>query len=175
MGQSDYIRRAMLRFPPTSFAAGLCVGLLSCPALAQPAPKKAAGSPRSEVAAYCTNIAATATDVRIAWEMKQLEEVEAQAKAAMEALEAKRKDVQDRIDRLDELKSKANDDVVAIFGKMPAESASSQLVEMDETAAASILRKLNPRLASGILAEMDSSKAARLSDLMISGPDGKKS
>jgi flagellar motility protein MotE (MotC chaperone) len=103
---------------------------------------------------YCSNIANFAADARIAWQMKRLGELEAQTKQRIAELEAKEVESKDWIDKRAELMKKAEDGVVAIYAKM-----------QDATAAA-LLTKLNARVSSAILNEMEAGKAARLTELM---------
>jgi flagellar motility protein MotE (MotC chaperone) len=131
--------------------------------------------PSSETAHYCAAVAGTAVEVRIAWEMQQLKDLEQQIKQSTSSLQAQAAEARDWVGKRQQMQKLASDTVVAIFGKMPATAASSQLAVMDEQMAASILGKLNPRVASGILAEMDAGKAARLNGLLMASPSGTKS
>jgi flagellar motility protein MotE (MotC chaperone) len=118
------------------------------------------------VGRYCTNIAAAAGEARIAWQMKRLEELDAQIKKRIAELDAKEAEAREWVNKRQEMLKKADDDIVAIYGKMRPEAAASQLIAMDDGSAAAILSKLNPRAASTILNEMEAARAAKLTDLM---------
>jgi flagellar motility protein MotE (MotC chaperone) len=115
---------------------------------------------------YCSNIANFAADARIAWQMKRLGELEAQTKQRIAELEAKEVESKDWIDKRAELMKKAEDGVVAIYAKMQPEAAAAQMVVMEDATAAALLTKLNARVSSAILNEMEAGKAARLTELM---------
>jgi flagellar motility protein MotE (MotC chaperone) len=128
--------------------------------------------------AYCTNIATTATDARIAWQANKLSDLDIQIKQRIADLEAKRAEFQDWLARREAALTKAEDGVVAIYSKMRPDAAALQLAAMDDSTAAAVLAKLNPRAASAILNEMSAERAARLTNAMSgppANPDGKKS
>jgi flagellar motility protein MotE (MotC chaperone) len=145
----------------------------------EPAPEDRKADPHAlDPQAYCTNIAATAADARIAWQAKRLTELDVQIKQRIADLEAKRAEFQDWLSRREEALKKAEDGVVAIYSKMRPDAAALQLAAMDDRTAAAVLVKLNPRAASAILNEMSAERAARLTNAMSgppANPDGKKS
>jgi flagellar motility protein MotE (MotC chaperone) len=49
---------------------------------------------------------------------------------------------------------------------MQPEAAAAQMAVMEDSMAVAVLAKLNPRVSSAILNEMDAGKAAKLTDLM---------
>lgn len=169
---------------PGILTALLVVGS-STPSPSQEARKPDAESKKAEsdagdgVQQYCANIANIAADARIAWQMKRLGELEAQLKQKISELEAKEAESREWVAKREEFMKKAEDGVVAVYAKMEPEAAAAQLIVMEEATAAALLSKLNPRISSAILNEMDASKAARLTDLMsgVAGPiaDRKKS
>lgn len=120
------------------------------------------------VGRYCANIAPVAVEARIAWEVKRLNELDAQIQRRIAELDAKEAEARDWVGKREDMLKRASDDIVAIYSKMQPEAASSQLIAMDDSSAAAILDKLNPRAASAILNEMDAARAAKLTDL-ISG------
>jgi flagellar motility protein MotE (MotC chaperone) len=117
---------------------------------------------------FCSNIAPTAVEARIAWQMKRLNELDEQIKRRIAELNVKEAEARAWVTKREDMLNKASDDIVAIYAKMQPEAASAQLSAMDDGGAAGILSKLNARVASAILDEMDSARAARLTDL-ISG------
>jgi flagellar motility protein MotE (MotC chaperone) len=151
--------------------ATLIVGL---PAFSQPQEsrkpevetKKAEADPGDGVQQYCSNIGNLAADARIAWQMKRLGELDAQVKQRIAELEAKEAESKEWIGKREELMKKAEEGVVAIYAKMQPEAAAAQMGVMEDSTAAALLTKLNPRVSSAILNEMDAGKAAKLTDLM---------
>jgi flagellar motility protein MotE (MotC chaperone) len=129
---------------------------------------KAEAETGDAVGHYCSNIAPTAVESRIAWQIKRLNELDALVKKRIAELDAKEAEARDWVNKREEMLSRANEDVVAIYAKMRPEAAALQLNAMDDLSAAAILSKLNPRAASTILNEMEAPRAAKLEDL-ISG------
>jgi flagellar motility protein MotE (MotC chaperone) len=115
---------------------------------------------------YCSNIATTAVESRIAWQIKRLNELDALIKQRIAELDAKEAEARDWVSKREEMLKQAGDDVVAIYAKMRPEAASAQLNAMDDASAVAILSKLNPRAASAILNEMEAARAAKLADLI---------
>jgi flagellar motility protein MotE (MotC chaperone) len=115
---------------------------------------------------YCSNIAPVVGEARIAWQMKRLAELDAQIRKRIAELDAKEAEAREWVNKREEMLKKADDDIVAIYGKMQPEAASAQLIAMEDASAAAILSKLNPRVASTILNEMEAARAAKLTDLM---------
>jgi flagellar motility protein MotE (MotC chaperone) len=133
------------------------------PKLAAPGPDKAA---ESEIARYCGNLAPLAAEARIAYQTRRLVELETQVKQRISELEKQESDAHEWVNKREALLKSASDDVVAIYAKMPAEPAASQIAAMDDPVAAAILVKLAPKTAGAILGEMEAEKAAALTSLM---------
>jgi flagellar motility protein MotE (MotC chaperone) len=159
----------------------LALAAASCGASAQDGikPKSTAHGEKggeSEVARFCSNFAPTASEARAALQTKRLVELESQIKAQIAELEKKEVEAREWLTKRETLAKAASEDVAAIYAKMSAESAASQIGSMDDLVAAGILAKLNPRAASTILSEMDASRAARLTSLIAgAAPEDKKS
>ena len=147
------------------------------PAQAQAAPAETgAEAPASDFATageqadnaqkYCTNIADAAADARYSRQAAAIAELEKEIEERIKALEAKRAEYEDWLVRREDFLRKADESVVAIFTQMRPDAASQQMSVMDMAAAAAILVKLNPRIASAILNEMDPTKAAQLTTTM---------
>jgi flagellar motility protein MotE (MotC chaperone) len=98
--------------------------------------------------------------------MKRLQELDDQIKKRIEELEAKEAEARDWVSKRQDMLKKADDDIVAIYAKMRPEAAAAQLIVMEDGSAAAILSKLNPRVASTILNEMEAARAAKLTDLI---------
>ena len=102
--------------------------------------------------------------------------LEARVKEETAALEKREAEAREWVTKREEMMKAATDEVVAVYAKMSAEAAATQLADMDEAVATSILTKLKPQVASAILNEMDNEKAARLTTIMSGGsPEDKKS
>lgn len=116
----------------------------------------------SLVTRFCTNFSSAASEGRLAWQAKQIVEMEARMRDRIAELEAKRVETAEWIARREEALKKAEESVVAIYSKMRPEAAAAQFSAMDESGASAILLKLNPRLASTILNEIEAGRAARI-------------
>ncbi len=114
------------------------------------------------VAQYCTALSSTASDGRLAWQAKRLEEMESRLRDRVAELEAKRAETADWLKRREDAMRRADETVVAIYAKMKPDAAAAQFSAMDESGAAAILAKLNPRAAGIILNEIDAARAARI-------------
>jgi flagellar motility protein MotE (MotC chaperone) len=128
-------------------------------------PADAAAS-QDEISQFCTNAAPAASEARIAWQTKRLNELDDRIKQRMAELEKVEADARDWVSKREMLLKAATQDVTAIYAKMDPESAATQIGAMDETVAAAILTKLNPRVASAILGEMEAPRASRLTSIM---------
>jgi len=165
----------MICFPPSSStraspwrAAAVASVLALSPAAAQDGIKlkPAERSAQGEIERYCGAMAPSAAEARAAYQLRRLADLEAQVREESEKLEAKEFAAREWVTRRDQMLKAAADDVVAIYGKMDAESAAPKLAAMDDTIAAAVLAKLKPAAASAILSVMDTDKAARLSTLL---------
>jgi flagellar motility protein MotE (MotC chaperone) len=165
--------------------AGLCIEPKKPePAAKPPEPKNPTMPPAAdsksqmtEIQRFCSNNATTAGDARAAWQAAKLIELEEQVKQRIAELETKRAEYEEWLKKRDEALKKAEDGVVAIYSRMRPEAAAGQLAAMDDDMAASLLAKLPPRAASAILNEIESGRAARLTNTMAGAAarDGKKS
>ncbi len=114
------------------------------------------------VAQFCNSLSSAASDGRLAWQAKRLDEMEVRLRDRVAELEAKRAETADWLKRREDAQRKADESVVAIYAKMKPDAAAAQFSAMDEAGAAAILTKLNPRAASTILNEIDATRAARI-------------
>lgn len=115
---------------------------------------------------YCKNITNAAADARFARQAATLKELEAEVDKRIAALEAKRAEYETWLQRREDFLKKADDSVIAIYTQMKPEATATQLSVMPEEAAAAILAKLQPRISSAVLNEMDPAKAAQLAAYM---------
>lgn len=118
---------------------------------------------------YCADFTPSAQEARIAWQMKQLLDLEARVKQRVADIEKAEASIRDWVDKRDAMLKSANDEVVAIYAKMQAETAAQQIALLDDPLATAILAKLKPAAAGAILDQMDAARAARLANL-LSGP-----
>jgi flagellar motility protein MotE (MotC chaperone) len=118
--------------------------------------------------AYCANIGSLAADAKFAWQKKAIGELATELEERIAKLEAKTEEYKQWLARRDEFSKRVTDNIVTIYSRMRAEAAGQQLVAMDEETAAAILLKLDPRISSAILNDMNAQHAARLTQI-ISG------
>lgn len=128
----------------------------------EPAPPAERG-PASQ---YCTNIADAAIDARIAWQRQNLAEAEKEVQRRTTELEAKTAEYQRWLARRDQFAEKAQKAVVDIYSKMKPDAAASQLQALDDETAAAVLIKLDARVASSVMNEMEPVQAARLTSIL---------
>jgi flagellar motility protein MotE (MotC chaperone) len=178
--------------PPRScgarMALSVAVVLLACPAFPQDGgapekgkPKAAAEKPPDiaitnksldiEASRFCANAGPSIAEARIAWETKQLGELDAQVKQRLADLEKAEAAMQDWVAKRDAMLKSASDDLVAIYAKMQPETAATQIAAMDDQMAAAILGKLKAGAAGAILNEMEAERASRLA-VVLSGAAG---
>jgi flagellar motility protein MotE (MotC chaperone) len=133
-------------------------------------PDLAAPEPDSgdDIQRYCASVGPSASEARVAWQMKRLNALEDALTKRIADLDAKEASAREWIAKREEMLRKGQDDVVAIYAKMQPEAAATRLATIDEPEAAAIVAKLNPRVAAAILNEMEAAKAGKITDL-ISG------
>jgi flagellar motility protein MotE (MotC chaperone) len=165
--------------------------LLACPAFAQDGralekqkpkaatnktPEKAAVDkpPDVEASRFCANAAPSIAEARIAWESRQLSELDAQVKQRLADLEKAEASVKEWVAKRDASLKAANDDLVAIYARMQPETAASQIAAMDDQMAAAILGKLKPGVAGAILNEMEAERASKLAVVLSGTTSGEK-
>jgi flagellar motility protein MotE (MotC chaperone) len=129
----------------------------------------------SEIARYCGALAPSAREARAVYQLRKLADLEREVRDAVEKLEAKEMATREWVTKRETMMKSATDDVVAIYAKMAADAAATQLSAMDEPIAAAVLAKLKPQAAGAILGEMQADKAAKLSTLIAGALGGDKS
>jgi flagellar motility protein MotE (MotC chaperone) len=186
-------QRPTARSCRASVALSVAALLLACPAFAQDGPahekekpkaaanktpdKSIAGkAPDIEASRFCANAAPSIAEARVAWEKKQLDDLDAQVKQRLADLEKAQASVQDWVTKRDAMLKSASDNLVAIYAKMQPEIAATQIAAMDDQMAAAILGKLKAAAAGAILNEMEADRASKLA-VVLSGLTsvGKKS
>jgi flagellar motility protein MotE (MotC chaperone) len=128
-----------------------------------------------EISRYCGNLAPTASEARASYQARQLAELEDRVRRSTEELEQRAVEAREWVNRREAMMKAATDDIVAVYAKMPADAAATQLSAMEDSMAAAVLGKLNPRAASAILGEMEAEKAARLAAIMAGASAADKS
>jgi flagellar motility protein MotE (MotC chaperone) len=128
-----------------------------------------------EIARYCGALAPSAREARAVYQLRKLADLEHEVRDAVEKLEAKEMATREWVTKRETMMKSATDDVVAIYAKMAADAAATQLSAMDEPIAAAVLAKLKPQAAGAILGEMQADKAAKLSTLIAGALGGDKS
>ena len=159
-----------------ALAAG---ALYACPAIAQdgrpPDSQKARSNAErtaeTDAGRFCSNVAPSVAEARIAWQTRRLSELDAQVKQRLADLEKAEASVQEWVAKRDAVLKAASDDLVAIYARMQPERAAAQLSAMDDQMAAAILGKLKPSAAGAILDEMEAERAGKLASF-LSGANG---
>lgn len=144
-------------------AAIIMLGMISPGAFAQQAP---AASLEDEIRAFCGNIADAARDQRYLLQKKELEELQSSVDERIRQLEERTVNYRDWLKKREDFMQVADTQLVEIFKNMAADSAAKQLEIVNPGVAAAIVMKLSPRLASQILNEMDTKKAAALTSII---------
>ncbi|RCL02535.1 MAG: hypothetical protein JSC188_000049 [Candidatus Tokpelaia sp. JSC188] len=129
---------------------------------------KAVDSTSGEVARFCQNIASQAQDARFELQLRQLDVMRNQIEMRINLLEKKRKEYDDWLARRNAFLTKTQDSFVGIISRMRPDAAAAQLSLLDEVAAASIILKLEPRISSAIMNELQAEKSANLMRVLVS-------
>ena len=143
----------------------LAVGMLVPGAFAQQAPPP---TMEDEIRAFCGNIADAARDQRYLLQKKELEELQAGVDERIKRLDERSVQYRDWLKKREEFMRIAESQLVNIYKNMRADAAAEQLEILQPPIAAAIIMKLSPRMASQILNEMDSKKAAGLTSIIAS-------
>lgn len=117
---------------------------------------------------YCFNTADSAADARFAWQAKKIKDMEAELEKRAQQLEAKTVEFKTWLERRDEFARKAHEKLVGFYSGMRPDAAAGQLAELDEEMAAAVVIKLQTKVASQIMGEMDPERAAKIATI-ISG------
>ncbi len=121
---------------------------------------------------YCRNIGDAAAEARYARQKQELQKTEKEVAKRVEELNAKIAEYRRWIARRDAFSRKADAAVVNIYAKMKPDAAAQQLAILDEELAAALLMKLNPRVSSAVMNEMESKRAARLAAIIAMSTKG---
>jgi flagellar motility protein MotE (MotC chaperone) len=191
MPSASLSQRPTARSYGARMVLGVAAALLVSPAFAQDGralekekPKAAANKtpekavvdkpPDVEASRFCANAAPSIAEARIAWETRQLSELDAQVKQRLADLEKAEASVKEWVAKRDASLKAASDDLVAIYAKMQPETAATQIAAMDDQIAAAILGKLKPGAAGAILNEMEAERASKLAVVLSGTTSGEK-
>lgn len=144
-------------------AVVIMLGMIAPGAFAQQAP---APSLEEEIRAFCGNIADAARDQRYLLQKKELENLQAGVDERIRLLEERTLKYRDWLKKREDFMRVADTQLVEIYKNMAPDSAAKQLEIVKPGIAAAIVMKLSPRLASQILNEMDTKKAAALASIL---------
>lgn len=125
-----------------------------------------ARKPQSLAEQYCTSIKDVATEARIAAQVKRLNALAQEVDVRLARLEAMTAELKQWVSRRDKFIASSTQQMVSIYAAMRPDAASEQLTRIDEGIAASIVAKLEPKVASTILNDMPAEKAARLATIL---------
>lgn len=139
------------------------LGMIAPGAFAQQAP---APSLEEEIRAFCGNIADAARDQRYLLQKKELEDLQAGVDERIRLLQERTAKYRDWLKKREDFMRVADTQLVEIYKNMAPDSAAKQLEIVKPGIAAAIVMKLSPRLASQILNEMDTKKAAALASIL---------
>lgn len=117
---------------------------------------------------YCFNTVDSAADARFAWQAKKIRDMEAELDKRAQQLEAKTEEYKRWLARRDEFARKAHEKLVGFYSRMRPDAAAVQLAAVDEEMAAAVVTKLETKVASQIMGEMDPERAAKIATI-ISG------
>lgn len=116
---------------------------------------------------YCRAVLEPAREARYAHQAIELKALGKELDDRIARIEARIAELKEWVARREDFASRTSDQLVTIYSGMRPESASEQLAKIDESSAAAILSKLAPRVASQILNDMPSDKAARLAMILM--------
>jgi len=128
-----------------------------------------------EIRTFCGNIADAARDQRYLLQKKELEELQAGVDERIRLLEERSVKYRDWLKKREDFIRVADTQLVEIYKNMAPDSAAKQLEIVEPGIAAAIVMKLSPRLASQILNEMDTTKAAALTGIIAAAATPDKS
>jgi flagellar motility protein MotE (MotC chaperone) len=116
---------------------------------------------------YCQAVLEPAREARYAHQAAELKALGKELDDRLARIEARIAELKEWVARREDFASRTSDQLVTIYSGMRPEAASEQLTKLDESSAAAILSKLAPRIASQILNDMPSDKAARLAMILM--------
>ncbi len=124
---------------------------------------------RSSAAAdqYCQAVLEPAREARFAHQAAELKALGKVLDERLVKIDERIAELKEWVARREDFARRTSDQLVTIYSGMRPEAASEQLAKIEESTAAAILSKLAPRVASQILNDMPSDKAARLAMILM--------
>jgi flagellar motility protein MotE (MotC chaperone) len=116
---------------------------------------------------YCQAVLEPAREARYAHQTAELKTLGLELDDRLAKIEARIAELKEWVARREDFASRTSDQLVTIYSGMRPDAASEQLTKLEESSAAAILSKLSPRVASQILNDMPSDKAARLQMILL--------
>jgi flagellar motility protein MotE (MotC chaperone) len=116
---------------------------------------------------YCQAVLEPAREARYAHQTAELKTLGLELDDRLAKIEARIAELKEWVARREDFASRTSDQLVTIYSGMRPDAASEQLTKLEESSAAAILSKLAPRVASQILNDMPSDKAARLQMILL--------
>ena len=116
---------------------------------------------------YCRAVLEPAREARYAFQTAEIEALSRALDERMVKIEARIAELKEWVARREDFASRTSDQLVSIYSGMRPDAASEQLAKIEESTAAAILSKLTPRVASQILNDMPSDRAARLAMILM--------
>lgn len=138
------------------------------PLFKKPGPLDALPPDASAAQQYCFNTADSAADARFAWQAKKIQDMELALDKKAQQLEAKTEEYKRWLARRDDFARKAHEKLVGFYTRMRPDAAAVQLATIDEEMAAAVVMKLQTKVASAIMGEMEPERAAKIAEI-ISG------
>lgn len=115
---------------------------------------------------YCSNVIDAATAAQLAQQKSNLEKAQKQLDERIALLASRTEELKAWIKKREEFTAHATESLVQIYSKMKSDAAAKQLTAMDEIVASAIMSRLSPKVTSLILAEMEATRAARISAII---------
>jgi flagellar motility protein MotE (MotC chaperone) len=134
----------------------------------KPSPLDALPPDANAAQQYCFNTVDSASDARFAWQAQKIKDMEAELEKRVQRLQAKTAEYKEWMERRDAFSRKAHEKLVGFYSRMRPDAAAVQLATLDENVAAAVVTKLETKVASQIMGEMDPERAAKIA-MIISG------
>lgn len=116
---------------------------------------------------YCQAVLDPAREARFAHQAAELQALGKALDDRLVKIDERIAELKEWVARREDFASRTSEQLVTIYSGMRPEAASEQLAKIEESTAAAILSKLAPRVASQILNDMPSDKAARLAMILM--------
>lgn len=115
---------------------------------------------------YCSSVVDAAAAAQIAQQTSNMEKARKELAERIAILDAKTAELKIWVKKREEFTAHAGAALIEIYSKMKPDAAARQIAEMSELTAAAVMAKLPPKVSSLVLAEMDATKASRLTAII---------